>query len=96
MHDDQPHVSFRLTPELLAQVQTLAQRHDQSLSQLIRDSLTLLLADPTAYLTMLSDRVLECYKMPTPEQARASQQLIDAAMLTDLSGLIAACTPPRP
>lgn len=96
MYDDSPHVSFRLTPELLAQVQTFAARHDQSLSQLCRDALTLLLADPAPYLDLLSSRVLAHYRTPTPAQVAASERLIAEAQMVDLSGLIAQTTRPCP
>jgi hypothetical protein len=95
MVDDAPRVTFRVNTTVYAQMQQLAQRHEQSLSQLCRDAVALLLADPAPYLALLSDRVLARYKRPTPAQAEAAQQLIDAAMAVDLSPLIAASTPPH-
>src|SRR5262245_53587774 len=78
------------------QVQALAARHDQSLSQLCRDALHLLLSDPAPYLALLSSRVLARHPRPTPAQAAASERLIADAALVDLGALVAACSPSPP
>ncbi len=94
MHEDQPHVSFRLTPELLAQVQTFAVRHDQSLSALCRDALHLVLTNPEPYLAMLSSRVQQHYRPPTSAQAEAAQRYLAEALAVDLTSLLASLPPP--
>jgi hypothetical protein len=87
MLDDSPRVTFRVNDIVYAQMHALAARHEQSLSQLCRDAVALLLADTTAYNDLLSRRVLAHARPPTPAQAEASQHLIIQAMATDWTAL---------
>ena len=96
MLDECPRVTFRVNEAVYDQMLQLAQRHGESLSQLCRDAIALLIANPQPYYDMLSARVLAQHKMPTREQMEASQQLIRDAKLVDMSALVAACSPPPP
>jgi hypothetical protein len=71
MSDDHPRLIFRCDAATLAQVQALARHHDQSLSQICRDAIALLLANLPRYEALLSARVTQRYAPPTPEQQAA-------------------------
>jgi hypothetical protein len=87
-------VTFQLTQHDADALQRLAERHDQSLSQLLRDAVALLLSDMSRYYSLLTDRLLQHAKPPTPEQ----QANFDAYMRTyqapDFDALLA--TMPQP
>jgi hypothetical protein len=87
MLDTTPRVTFRVDDATYAQVCALAQRHGESLSQLCRDALALLIAHPQAYYDVLNSRLLARCKPPSAEQAAASEKLIDASMAIDLSAI---------
>jgi hypothetical protein len=104
MLDDSPRITFRLGEAVFAQAQQLAARCEQSLSQLMRDAIGLVLANPAPYLALLSSRVLARHPAPTPAQQGAferyaveRQATLDRLLATytfpDLGPLIAACEP---
>jgi hypothetical protein len=94
MFDDHPRVTFRLDDATLAQAQQLAQRHNQSLSALCRDSLTLLLSDPAPYFALLSARLLQHSKPPTPEQEAAFAEYLATYDGPDIDAILASMPPP--
>jgi hypothetical protein len=87
-------LTFYLDAADLAALQRLAADYRLSLAHVLRDAVRHLLADEAQYRVTLLERL--GYALPTPAQAAASQQLIADAALVDLSGLIAACSPPPP
>jgi hypothetical protein len=95
MFDPCPRVTVRLNDTAYDQVQQLAARCEQSLSQVVRDAITLLLADLPRYYDLLNTRLLAHAAPPTAEQAAASARLIDAAMRADLTALFLPTPPPH-
>src|SRR5262245_61224700 len=95
MYDDR--LTFQLTHTDAHALQRLAQRLAQRLSQLCRDAIALLLADLPRYYALLSARVLEHAKPPTPEQQAAFQEYLRTHPSPDLSAVAASMPqPPGP
>src|SRR5262245_17389596 len=94
MLDETPRVTFRLDDATYSQVQALAQRHEQSLSQLCRDALTRLLANTAPYLDLLSARVLQHHARPTPEQQANFAAYLRTYQAPDLRALLASMPAP--
>jgi hypothetical protein len=77
MHDDdRPRLTFRLDADTFAQVLSLAQRHDESVSQLCRDALELLLSDVGRYHRLRMSRLAQRYAPPTPAAVRYVEEYI--------------------
>jgi hypothetical protein len=86
-------LTFCLDARTLDALQRLATDYRCSVAAIVRDAIARLLDDEPAYCAMLLERL--GYAAPSPEQARASQELIAEAMAVDLTALFAQTAPPR-